>query len=95
MPVKARLSQEMLSREATGHSAQYVPQRLWLVLMPVAGAVLPAGPQQLLLAILAIRLVLQPAQWLPWACCERQRYLLHTFQGFRDPHAEEVTARDV
>lgn len=40
---------EMLSHEATGHSAQYMPHRLWSVLMPVAGAVLPAGPQQLLL----------------------------------------------
>ena len=48
-------AREMLSYEATGHNAQYVLHRLWLVLRPVAGAVLPAGPQQLLLTILTIR----------------------------------------
>lgn len=84
---------EMLSHEAAGCSAQYAPHRLWLVLRPVAGAVLPAGPQQLLLTILTISSVLQPAQWLPGAHHKQQQcYLLSAFEAFRDHHAEELTA---
>lgn len=82
---------ELLSHEAAGCSAQYMLHQLWLVLRPVA--VLPAGPQQLLLTILSISSVLQPAQWLPGAHHKQQQcYLLSAFEAFRDHHAEELTA---